>query len=200
VIARDYGFAPNPFYGFCTLATCKPDIRRGASVDDWIVGTGAKGHNLQDHLIYAMRVTESATFDDYWNDPRFVDKRPNRRGSRKQWFGDNIYHHNPRTGHWIQEDSHHSRSNGKAFKINLDHDTQTDRVLISNDFIYFGGSAITIPAPFNGAATRLWKIGPGHRSDFSAAYVERVVEWLRSLGVWGYQGRPAGFAKVAWEA
>src|SRR5262245_31415483 len=39
VVARDYGFAPNPFYGFCTLATCKPDIRRTADIGDWIVGT-----------------------------------------------------------------------------------------------------------------------------------------------------------------
>jgi hypothetical protein len=199
VVARDYGFAPNPFYGFCTLATCKPEIRNGASAGDWIVGTGAKGKNLQDHLVYAMRVTESATFDEYWNDSRFIYKHPNRRGSRKQWFGDNIYHRNLRTGRWVQEDSHHSRSNGKTFKINLEHDTQTDRVLISSDFVYFGGSAIAIPAPFKTAANRLWKIGPGHRSNFPEAYVERVVEWLRSLGVWGYQGRPAEFAKVAWD-
>ncbi len=37
---RDYGFAPNPFHGICTLATCKPVIRRvarratGSSVPD----------------------------------------------------------------------------------------------------------------------------------------------------------------------
>src|SRR5712671_5339411 len=29
VVARDFGFAPNPFFGVCTLATCKPDIRKG---------------------------------------------------------------------------------------------------------------------------------------------------------------------------
>lgn len=200
VIARDYGFAPNPFYGSCTLATCKPDIRRCASIGDWIVGTGAKSQKLQDHLVYAMQVTEIATFDQYWNDPRFVDKRPNRRGSRKQFFGDNIYHHNRRTGRWIQEDSHHSRSNGKAFKINLEHDTKTDRVLISNDFVYFGGSAIEIPAPFNSAPNTLWKIGPGHKSNFSATYAADVVAWLRSQGRWGYQGNPAEFAIVPWQA
>ena len=27
VVRYDSGFAPNPFYGYCTLATCKPDIR-----------------------------------------------------------------------------------------------------------------------------------------------------------------------------
>ena len=42
IVARDFGFAPNPFYGFCTLATCKPKIREHASVGDWVVGTGAR--------------------------------------------------------------------------------------------------------------------------------------------------------------
>ena len=42
VVARDYGFAPNPFFSTCTLATCKPKIRRTASVGDWIIGTGSK--------------------------------------------------------------------------------------------------------------------------------------------------------------
>ena len=29
-VAADTGFAPNPFHGFCTLACCKPGIRRTA--------------------------------------------------------------------------------------------------------------------------------------------------------------------------
>src|SRR5882762_6472831 len=41
VVARDFGFAPNPFYGFCTLATCKPRIRAHACVGDWVLGTGS---------------------------------------------------------------------------------------------------------------------------------------------------------------
>ncbi|WP_225761747.1 hypothetical protein [Acinetobacter sp. Marseille-P8610] len=28
VVSRDFGFAPNPFFNFCTLATCKPKIRK----------------------------------------------------------------------------------------------------------------------------------------------------------------------------
>ena len=30
VITHDSGFAPNPFGGFLTLATCKPKIRKSA--------------------------------------------------------------------------------------------------------------------------------------------------------------------------
>lgn len=38
VLDHDTGFAPNPFHGWCTLAGCKPVIRRTARIDDWIVG------------------------------------------------------------------------------------------------------------------------------------------------------------------
>ena len=37
VIKHDSGFAANPFCGYCTLADCKPAIRRTAKVGDWIV-------------------------------------------------------------------------------------------------------------------------------------------------------------------
>lgn len=75
IVARDYGFAPNPFYDFCTLATCKPDIRRTAQVGDWVVGTGPKTKGRARHIVYAMRVTEVMSFNDYWNDLRFIKKR-----------------------------------------------------------------------------------------------------------------------------
>ena len=38
ILTHDTGFSPNPFFGYCTLACCKPDIRRVAKVGDWIVG------------------------------------------------------------------------------------------------------------------------------------------------------------------
>jgi hypothetical protein len=51
VVARDYGFAPNPFHRHCTLATCKPGIRARAAVGDWVIGTGAKTkYRLEGHL------------------------------------------------------------------------------------------------------------------------------------------------------
>ena len=62
VVARDFGFAPNPFYGFCTLGTCKPKIRRSAKVGDWIVGTGSKTRRRARHIVFVMRVTEVKPF------------------------------------------------------------------------------------------------------------------------------------------
>ena len=109
-VARDYGFAPNPFYGFCTLATCKPIIRRKASVGDFIVGTGSKELGQQGKLVYAMRVSEAMSLDEYWADLRFQVKKPNLAGSLKKRFGDNVYH--SANGSWCQEDSHHSHEDG----------------------------------------------------------------------------------------
>ena len=75
---HDYGLAPNPFGGYCTLAVCKSAIRsnKNLQIGDWIIGTGsAKLKNLY-HLIYAMRLEEKITFQNYWEDERFQYKKP----------------------------------------------------------------------------------------------------------------------------
>lgn len=76
VVRYDSGFAPNPFYSYCTLATCKPSIRRSANVGDWVVGSGSNSRSVRrgGHLVYAMRVTDAMTFDQYSIDPRFESK------------------------------------------------------------------------------------------------------------------------------
>jgi hypothetical protein len=124
VITRDYGFAPNPFFGYCTLATCKPDIRKGAQIGDWVVGTGsaAKNSKFKNRLIYAMLVKEKLPYNDYWNDSRFFYKRPVMNGSKKQLYGDNIYHKDSNTGEFIQENSHHSFEDGSINMNNYKRD------------------------------------------------------------------------------
>jgi hypothetical protein len=146
VIARDFGFAPNPFFGSCTLATCKPGIRKGAKVGDWILGVaGSKlGKSIHRKCILLMKVTEKTTFQDYWNDERFEWKKPCRNGSQLKMLGDNIYHKNDE-GEWIQEDSHHSNQDGTTNNVNLSRDTGScDQVLISHSFYYFGDKAIEV--------------------------------------------------------
>jgi hypothetical protein len=190
VVARDFGFAPNPFYGFCTLATCKPIIRKSAKIGDWVVGTGSARKALQGNLVYAMRVDEIITYDDYWRDPRFADKRPNLRGSKKQAFGDNIYHRDTESGPWVQVDSHHSLSDGTANPRNVENDTQTPNVLIATDFAYFGGEGPQIPAEFRNFNGYDLCAVRGHKSNFPPSLVEAFVVWFRSLGAQGYIGVP----------
>ena len=190
VVARDFAFAPNPFYGYCTLATCKPDIRKTAQVGDWIIGTASKRRGRGGSLVYAMQVTETMSFEEYWVDPRFELKRPNLRGSVKQAFGDNIYHRTAEGG-WAQENSHHSLRDGSSNPENVDHDTRVDRVLISDRFTYWGGDGPEVPAAFrdfDGVDVCLGR--QGYMCNFPEELMSEVVAWLEELGVRGYAGRP----------
>src|SRR5687767_9007196 len=91
VVDRDFGFAPNPFHGYCTLATCKPRIRARANHGDWVIGMGGLRLGATGHCIFAMRVTDTLTYDEYWRSPPHLVKRPVRNGSRRMMVGDNIY-------------------------------------------------------------------------------------------------------------
>lgn len=143
VITRDYGFAPNPFGKHCTLATCKPGIRRGSDIGDWVVALGAKSQNLQGFLVCLMQVTSKLSFNDYWDSPEFAYKKPVMNGSLVQMYGDNIYHQVD--GTWKQADSHHSREGGVTNHHNLQRDTSSNHVLVSTNFYYFGQNAIKLP-------------------------------------------------------
>jgi len=193
VVRYDSGFAPNTFYDWCTLATCKPTIRKVASLGDWIVGSGsaARTVNLGGHLVYAMRVTEALTFDDYSADPRFQKKKPYRRGSRKQSCGDNIYFRANAHSPWQQRDSFHSRNDGTLSADHVARDTGVDRVLVSDRFVYFGGEGPTIPNDLADERGRsLVKQGIGLARFDDANLVDRLDDWVSSLGDLGFRGVP----------
>jgi hypothetical protein len=175
VVDRDFGFAPNPFHGFCTLATCTPRIRAKATGDDWIVGMGGRRLNATGRCVYAMRVTDTRTFDQYWAEKEFFDKRPVRNGSRVMMVGDNIYRRETPNGDWVQLDSHHSNPDGIPNQLNIDKDTRADRVLISRDFYYFGRNAPPVPSEI--LKTLGFKNKIGHRK-FNKAGRDTFLSWL----------------------
>lgn len=190
VLVRDYGFAPNPFYAVCTLATCKPFIRCGANIGDWVLGFGSSADpTVTGKLIYAMKVEAKYTFDEYWNSSEFRRKRPVMNGSLMQKYGDNIYHHGV-NGEWIQEDSHHKNADGTVNQDNLNRDTQKDCVLISRRYWYWGQDAIPVPDTLQ----ELVKKGIGHNKIESPALGKILEEWLYSFEVNGRIGRPAKFS------
>lgn len=159
VVDRDFGFAPNPFHGICTLATCKPITRRVAKQGDWIVGIGGGRLKATGKCVFAMRIQKKISFNEYWNDPSYRDKRPVRNGSAKMMIGDNIYLE--QAGQWQQADSHHSHPDGSINWHNVKKDTQTNAVLISNHFYYFGSAALLIPPKILMAMG--YRNGQGHR-------------------------------------
>ncbi len=193
VVRYDSGFAPNPFYGFCTLATCKPKIRATAQVGDWIVGSGSGDRSVQrsGFLVYAMRVTETLTFDEYALDARFFKKIPYRRGSRKQSCGDNIYSRSSPLSAWQQRDSFHSLADGGEDIDHTNIDTAVNRILISEDYVYFGGMGPLIPDRLRDINGRpLCKAGIGHSKFDDAELIGLFTSWLRGLQQTGFQGAP----------
>ncbi len=189
VVARDYGFAPNPFGGTCTLATCKPDIRQRASVGDWVAGIASSEDSQPPKLVYVMRVDEVLTYDSYWTDARFQHKKATRLGSVKQLFGDNIYHQNG-NGSWIQADSHHSHPDGSPNPRNIANDTQSVGVLVGHRFAYWGSEAVMIPQALSDFEGETLLIKRGYRRHFSSEFVSHFVEWFEGLGMQGFIAPP----------
>lgn len=189
IVAYDSGFAPNPFNGFCTLATCKPDIRQHALLGEWIIGTGSnrRGVRRGGFLVYAMQVRETLTFAEYWDDLRFTGKKPNLHGSYRMACGDNIYHPDGNGG-WKQLNSYHSKQNGSAFQKHINRDTAVDRVLISDNFVYFGAEGPEIPDHLKSAGLVL--SGRGRKKITDTTVIGTFEHWLNDLSVKGYQGRP----------
>lgn len=188
-LVRDYGFAPNPYGGYCTLATCKPQIRASAHPGDLIIGFGSQQGVLAGRAIFALIVSEKLTFDGYWADKRFARKKPDFYGSRAEAFGDNIYH--TENGVWRQSDSHHSYVDGVTNHSNLDRDTSQDCVLISDNYVYWGEAAIALPSYLRDCdGDDLYPSVRSHRSVFSDEMVQRAYEWFANQPR-GVQGRPS---------
>ena len=158
-MTHDTGFAPNPYHGVLTLATCKPLIRKYAKVDNWISGwTGNAVHDKQGEidrkgagrLVYLAQVSEVLSFQQYWE--KYPIKRPlelcnensiSKKGcgcsvkgniiSDHNDCGDNIYKPDEKdpSGFIQLKNRHHG-------KEQQEHDLSGENVLICKDFYYFG--------------------------------------------------------------
>ncbi|MFJ3427889.1 MULTISPECIES: Nmad2 family putative nucleotide modification protein [Pseudomonas] len=191
-LSRDYGFAPNPFHGICTLATCKPQIRKGAQVGDLIVGCGSKELKMQGKIIFVMRVSEKISFQQYWEDSRFHVKKVDFQSGKSAAYGDNIYH--LENGLWVQEDSHHSFEGGVVNADNLSRDIGSDNVLIGEDFVYWGSNAPMMPPNLrNIDGDDLFPNGRNFRSIFSEIFRNEVVTWFSALPERGNLARPTSW-------
>lgn len=189
---HDYGFAPNPFWGILTLATCKPQIRsnRNLALGDWIVGLGSKKMGNEGTIIYAACVDEIITFDQYWTDARFQVKKAITNGTLLQMYGDNVYH--TVNGKVVQEHCAHSIGPRKSNNDHMKRDASGKNVLLCKRFYYFGDQAPKLPKELayigdtgNPRATKY--------TDLDDAQINRFVAWLETNYETGIHGNPCNW-------
>jgi hypothetical protein len=177
IVSKDYGYAPNPFHGVCTLACCKPEVRRSAQPGDIVLGLTSKDRG--NRLVYGMLVAERFSFEQYWHDPRFRVKRPDMASARGvDRRGDN--HYEPISdGVFRQHPSRHSHPDGsekpESMRVDLGHDRRNP-VLVSTRFCYFGTEAILLPAELS-----FLIVGRGHRCIFTEDQVRLATEAFTKL-------------------
>lgn len=181
VVTSDTGFSPNPFGDVCTLACCKPMIRRAARVGDVIVGMTSRC----ERIVYAMQVAESISFEDYWHRPEFAKRRPIMdSASAVERRGDNIYETKP-DGGFRQLASRHSHRDGTENQTTKFVDLNGDQVLVAHDYVYWGDDGPHLPDDL-----RFLEVGRGHRCHFTAEQLHVVAHWFESAPR-GVQGCPA---------
>jgi hypothetical protein len=161
-----------------------------------VIGIGSASRGLKQRLVYAMRVQQALTFQEYWDSPEYRCKKPVLNGSLKQLYGDNIYQRASPDSRWRQENSHHSLRNGEPNPLNIANDTKVDRVLISHDFAYWGARAIAVPANVRRLGEYdVCRNGRGTQCNFPTELADRFVAWFRGLGASGYLGDPLEFSR-----
>ncbi len=172
VVTHDTGFAPNPYGGFLTLATCKPRIRRIARPGEAIVGTGSVKSIGADRVVYAAEVARVVPIGLYGREAAYAVKRPKARGDWWEKDGDNLYAYDGDRV-LVRASRHHPRSD-ESFR---DHDLSGRNVLICDRFWYFGRSAPRLPVALHGIVKR----GPHHKRTSDPDLIAALHAWLRGF-------------------
>ena len=178
VVRLDRGTTPNPWEGWCSMAVCKPQIRRTARVGDWVLGLRSRRN---DEVVAALRVDEVMTLTEYWRDPRFRAKRPGRTA-----LPDNLYRPDRRGEPAQVPNPLHDASD-------IARDVAGRRVLVSWRYWYFGDTSPPLPTDL----IHLVHSNQGHALHLRRKPddVEKLVGWLAAWPT-GIHGRPIDAPKT----
>jgi hypothetical protein len=108
-------------------------MRANLKEGDWLVGISPKSDGNQ--LLYAMRISQRLSMNDYFHDRRFGSKKPKLNGNEIEQCGDNLYYQ--RGANWERLPS--PFHNGPR---DFDKDKGCP-VFISDYFYYFGNRRVT---------------------------------------------------------
>lgn len=177
VLRFDDGGAPNPFWGTCTLTICKPAIRRTARIGDWVIGTFSKNsklkdgkkYDLSDSLVYAMKITNKLTLEQYdqYCTENLKEKIPS--WFNKDWrkrMGDCIYDYSNQTEPNLRKGVHN--------ESNIERDLSGNNSLLSTEFYYFGEEPRIIPENLK----RIIKKNQGHLRIENADLLFEFEKWI----------------------
>jgi hypothetical protein len=196
-VAHDGGSAPNPYHNICTLAICKPAIRRVAVRGDVIAGLACKPDDTR--LVYCMVVERVLPWSDYIR--ACAGKGEGLYGMHARDLrkkvpasaldpGDCIW---PDAGKYVEALASWSKHGGSE---DFDRDVRNgENVLLSTKFWYFG-QGVEHAIHLENELLDLIP-GRGHRSNankkFREAFVDFFNSQLRSHKISGYGrfGTPA---------
>ena len=153
-VVSDNGYAaPNPSGGICTLAYCKPGLRRSAQPGDYVIGLAGREYRRRAAVhcpivIYAMKVTHTCSFEEFRTDRQYQE---------------------------------HLSCDINA----IEEEGKTDKVLISGDFIYWGGNALLLPR-----ALMDLDIGRAYKCKFPPGVVPAFIQWFEGQQERGCLGTP----------
>lgn len=186
IVKYDVGLAPNPFWGYCTLAVCTPN-HQGAKLlkDDWIIGISPKEDG--NRLVYLMQLTEQPMhFNQYYSDKRFQNKKPNKRGNYKEIVGDNFYFLGENKI-WKQ---HSTLLHNDIESFNQD--TEYPYVFISKNFSYLGNKRI----PLNKDYEKFIYARQGIKYFYDIELIGQLSEEIKNNYGTGLIGRPLNQIKT----
>jgi hypothetical protein len=171
----DSGAAPNPYWGICTLAICKPAIRRTAEIGDWIVGLGSAHSpigDISDHVVYAMKVTGKLTLKEYdqFCKTFVIKKIPDWRSrDYRLRMGDCIYNYvtgeNPKMRRGVHNE------------LNKERDLSGQYALLSKQFFYFGSKPVRLPEHLQ----PIIHTTQGYKSEANEPFIDPFVTWMEAL-------------------
>jgi hypothetical protein len=164
VVDHDLGYAPNPFGDFCTLAKCKYGTVRSknGSVRRNIAELAEEGDWIAG--------TGGASGQSAGHGKLIYAMRVDEIIPLAEYCGGNI-----------------------GNRIDAEHDIaeKCRYALISHHSFYFGRNAIDISdIPQKHLDHPFEKKGPGHRCDFSEAFIEEFAKWLKANFKVGVHGQP----------
>ena len=166
IVSYDHGNAPNPDFNICTLAICKPVIRRCAKVGDIILGLSPK--RMGNHIVYCMVIDEIVEWQDYYQRCKNSTDLNNRIPTDKAHNGDCIWVYQGNGSYdWLDSKSGHTREHNENSDL-----YSGKRVLIGKKYWYLGSNN---PTHYIQLPNSHLLVGRGHRKITEQQLIDEFI-------------------------